>query len=200
MNSFLRRFIGLILLWGLAVAGFALSGLPHLFPPGVVPLIAAASTAGLVAFSIRSPELHAALAAVSVRRLVALHIFRFVGGYFLWLQAQGRMPEEFAMRAGWGDVATAAGALILVAWPEGPGFRRALLTWNVFGAMDLFVAVGTATWLTFTRPGAMNAIVEFPLLLVPLWAVPIMLATHALIFRRFSRREAPTDSAATASA
>lgn len=58
------------------------------------------------------------------------------------------------------------------------------ITWNIFGALDLFVAVGTAAWLTDTRPGSMDAMLRFPLLLVPLRAVPFMLTTHAAMLRR----------------
>lgn len=85
------------------------------------------------------------------------------------------------MRAGWGDVATAIGAIVLVAWPAGKGFDRALFAWNVFGALDLFVAVGTAGWLNLIHPGAMSEIARFPLTLVPLWLVPVMLTTHFLM-------------------
>jgi hypothetical protein len=109
---------------------------------------------------------------------------RFVGFYFLWLHAQGRLPAEFAHRAGWGDIIAAAGALILLFWPEGPGFRRALWIWNIVGLADLFVAVGTAGWLNLTRPGSMIEVAGLPLTLVPLWAVPILMTSHFVIFRR----------------
>ena len=187
MNPTVRRFFQLVLLWGLAVAGFALSGLPRHLPPAAVPLLVVGLTISMIVASARVPWINDAFGTIGVRGIVGLHLFRFIGGYFIWLHAQGSLPEEFAMRAGWGDVATAAGAAVLLFWPDGPGFRRALLAWNVFGAADLFLAVGTAAWLNAIRPGSMNAMGEFPLLLVPLWAVPLMLATHAAIFRRLWR-------------
>jgi hypothetical protein len=94
------------------------------------------------------------------------------------------LPAEFAHRAGWGDVIAAAGALILLFWPEGPGFRRALWIWNIVGLADLFVAVGTAGWLNLTRPGSMIEVAGLPLTLVPLWAVPILITSHWVVFRR----------------
>jgi hypothetical protein len=107
-----------------------------------------------------------------------------VGLYFVWLNAQGRLPAEFAFRAGWGDVATATGALLLLPWPQGPWFRRALLTWNVFGAADLLVAVGTAGWLNIVRPDSMAEMASLPLTLVPLWIVPVLFASHVYLVRQ----------------
>jgi hypothetical protein len=87
-------------------------------------------------------------------------------------------PAEFAHRAGWGDIAAAGGALVLLFWPEGAGFRRALLGWNIFGAADLLLAFGTAGWMNLTRPGAMIEMSGLPLTLVPLWLVPVLLSSH----------------------
>ncbi|MEO5959525.1 MAG: hypothetical protein ABIR80_10435, partial [Opitutaceae bacterium] len=105
--------------------------------------------------------------------------------YFLWLHTQGRLPAEFAHRAGWGDIVAAAGALALlgVRERERPWFRRALVTWNIFGAADLLMAVGTGGWLNTVRPGSMIELASLPLTLVPLFLVPVMLASHVFLLR-----------------
>ena len=46
------------------------------------------------------------------------------------------------------------------------------------------MAVGTAAWLTLTRPGSMVEITELPLTLIPLWAVPVLLSSHILLLRQ----------------
>lgn len=179
--------VRLLLLLGIWAAAAAVAGAFHLI--GHLPrLVGPALIAGLcVAFSValwRVRWLTAVMNGFSVRGIVAAHLFRFVGVYFLWLQGQGRLPVEFAQRAGWGDVATSLGACLLLAMKEGPVFRRVFLGWNIFGALDLLIAVGTGGWLSAVRPGSMNEIAGLPLTLIPLWAVPVFLASHFYLIRR----------------
>jgi hypothetical protein len=185
MNSSLYRLFGLMALWGVA-ASFA--GYFELFihlPTFAVPVLVAALT---VAFSLalrRVGWLRDATATLGARGLMAPHVVRFVGGSFLWLQAQGRLPAEFAQAAGWGDIAVAVGAMVLIVWPEGRGFQRALIVWNVLGALDLLIAIGIGGWLNATRPSSMIEMAGFPLTLVPLWLVPVLLSSHLLMLQQF---------------
>ena len=68
--------------------------------------------------------------------------------------------------------------------------RGVLLAWNVFGMLDLIVAVGTATFVVVRGdvPG-MQPLLRLPLILVPIFAVPLLFATHVSLFRRL---RAPT--------
>lgn len=184
MKTSSQRLLLLLALWGLAagVAGF-FHLLQHL-PPASAPVLIAGLTVGFSLALARLGWLQEAAAALGVRTILAAHLVRFVGIYFLWLQAQGRLPAEFAERAGGGDIMAATGALGLLFWPEGRGFRRALFWWNIFGAADLVVAVGTAAWLTITRPGSMIEITQLPLTLIPLWAVPVILSSHLYLLRQ----------------
>lgn len=188
--------IRLALLLGIWGAAAAVAGAFHLLahlPRLVVPALVAGLS---VSFSVavwRVSWLRSVLDGLSVRALVGSHVFRLVGGYFLWLQSQGRLPLEFAQRAGWGDVATALGACLLLLLKDGPGFRTALLGWNIFGALDLLVAVGTGGWLNAVRPGSMREISEFPLALIPLWLVPVYLSSHLYLIRRQVSRGFPSE-------
>jgi hypothetical protein len=184
MNPSNRRLVLFLLLWGAAavVAG-SLHLLVHL-PAPAVPLLVAGLTIGFSVGLSRVSWLRDAAATVGVRAILAAHLIRFVGIYFLWLHTQGRLPVEFAQRAGWGDIAAAAGALILLFWPEGKGFGRAVFWWNIIGAADLLLAVGTGGWLNLTRPGSMIELAGLPLTLVPLWLVPVLLSSHINLFRQ----------------
>jgi len=184
MKTPVQKLLLLLAVWGLlATATGALHLFAHLPPVGAQLLIAGLTFGFSVALA-RVGWLRAAAAALSVRTILAVHLVRFIGIYFLWLHAQGRLPVEFAQRAGWGDIAAAATALGLLFWPESAGFRRALVAWNLFAAADLFVAVGTAGWLNLVRPGSMVEITELPLTLIPLWAVPVLLSSHILLLRQ----------------
>ena len=183
MNTSMLRLLVLLLVWGSAAA---LAGSWHLLaqlPAPVVPLIIAGLMGGFSLALARVAWMQEAVGALGVRTIVAAHLIRFVGVYFLWLQTQGRLPAEFAQRAGWGDIVAAVGALALLFWPEGNGFVRAFFWWNLFGAADLLLAVGTGGWLNLTRPGSMIELSGLPLTLVPLWLVPVLLNSHIYLLR-----------------
>lgn len=119
--------------------------------------------------------------------LLGVNAIRFVGIAFVVLAAGGRLDPVFAARAGWGDIAAALLALVLVAAGEPRTRLRRGLThaWNAFGLLDLVVAVATATAVTLRGavPGIVP-VVSFPLVIVPTFIVPILVATHVVIFRR----------------
>jgi hypothetical protein len=125
--------------------------------------------------------------AVPLRALVAFHAIRFVGIVFLILAARGQLAQVFGDRAGWGDIGTATLALVLVASgePRTSGHRALYHAWNAFGALDLLVALGTATSVTLRglTPG-MEPVLAFPLSTIPLFFIPVLLVGHISIFRR----------------
>jgi hypothetical protein len=146
---------------------------------------------GAIVVTSRVSGMRQAVDAISVRALVGLHVVRFIGILFLVLTARGELSAEFGQRAGWGDIVVAAAAVGLAL--IGPGLssprRWAFLSWNVLGMIDLLAAVGTAA-LVIARsdsPG-MEPLLRMPLVLVPIFAVPVLLATHVALFRRLSAR------------
>ncbi len=181
MKSPLRGLALVLVLWGLAAC---LAGAFHLLarlPAPGIPI--AVMVAVAYACAVRFQWVGEALRSVGIRGVLAIHIGRFVGFYFLLLQAKGRLPVEFAERAGWGDVVAAAGALALLLWRDGLRFRRVLAIWNWLGLIDLLIAVGTAGWLNIARPGSMVELSTLPLILVPLFYVPILMTSHLLLMQ-----------------
>jgi len=179
------------LVWiSLAVAAGVTGAFAALRPPGPQLVILALTIASIIATT-WAPSVRAWVDTLSLRALVGLHVVRFVGAVFLLLSARGLLSPVFAMRAGWGDVVAAAAALGLIAvGPPSGALRRGLyLTWNVFGVLDLLVAVGTATMVVLRGdvPG-MDPILRFPLILVPTFFVPLLFASHVVVFRRLAAR------------
>jgi hypothetical protein len=140
----------------------------------------------------RSSALKIVLAMIPLPWLVGVQLYRVLGLNFLVLYALGRMPGEFAIPAGWGDVAVGLAAPV-VGYVLYQGYRwscLAALSWNVFGILDLVVAVATGF---LSSPGPFQAlalenpnvlITAFPLVLVPLYAVPLSILLHLTALKR----------------
>ena len=150
-------------------------------------LIFLALTAATLVAATSIPALRAWIDTLSLRTLIGINALRLIGITFLVLAARGEIAPVFAARAGWGDIATALLALILVAAgdPRTPLHRSLAHAWNAFGLLDLVVAVATATAVTLrgSTPGV-APVLYLPLVVIPTFFVPIFLANHFIIFRR----------------
>jgi hypothetical protein len=127
---------------------------------------------------------------VDVRWLVLLHVTRlFAGAYFLVLCQRGQLPCGFARPAGWGDIVVAVLALAVLGATRTPFAKTLLLTWNVLGLIDIIFVVLNALQFGLNDWQSMHAIRELPLSLLPTFLVPLILASHVLIFVRLARAE-----------
>lgn len=176
-----------LVLWlGFAAAAGATGLLARLpFPGGqliILGLVALTLTAGIVPSRLRDW-----VDRVPLRALIGVNGLRLIGIAFLILGAQGELNATFAARAGWGDITAATIAIVLTVMGDPRTANQRLLyhAWNVFGALDLIVAVGTATIVALQGivPG-MTPVFTGPLSSVPLFFVPLLLANHVVIFRR----------------
>jgi hypothetical protein len=177
---------------GLVVAVYAAGGIAawSLGPVPVNFLPFALALALLSAAWLLSARLRAALRTLPLNALIALHAGRLGGVLFLLLHAQGRLAAPFGPVAGWGDIITGGTALLLVAWLAlGRPVRRSwLAAWNVFGSLDLALAIGLAALsapgapfrMFFDEPGS-AILATLPWILVPAVLVPVDLFVHALI-------------------
>ena len=123
---------------------------------------------------------------VDVRALVLIHVTRFIGIYFLILYSQDRLPYDFAVPGGWGDIIVAALALIvaLVVPRKGMAGSGVYFLWNLIGFIDILYVVSTAGRLAMSDPGSMSELLKLPLSLLPTFLVPIIIFTHLVIFIR----------------
>ncbi len=125
---------------------------------------------------------------LDLRALVSVHLTRFVGIYFLYLYRLGALPYEFAVRGGLGDIVVALGALLLCVLPIGAvKFRQALTIWNVVGSIDILLVVSTAAKLGLQGHPQMRLLMILPLSLLPTFVLPLIIATHVIIFFRLRR-------------
>ena len=106
----------------------------------------------------RSEAVARLIDAVPQEWLVGVQLYRALGVIFLILYASGKLPGLFAWPAGVGDIAVGLLAPVvgsrLCARPARRG-RPASAAWNVFGILDLVVAVTTGF---MTAPSALQPI------------------------------------------
>jgi hypothetical protein len=130
------------------------------------------------------PAIRNWLVTVPFRTLIWLHVTRFVGIYFLVLAAHGRLPAGFAKPAGIGDIIIALGAVFLLAAPNIRSWQTVLRIWNFFGFIDIVLVAFNALRFGSQDWQSMAALRSLPLSLLPTFLVPLIIATHVLIFVR----------------
>lgn len=157
-------------------------------PGAATLLLLAALTAVLVAVYVRSAALRTWVDGLDLRSLVLVHVTRFVGIYLLVLYQRGELPRTFAVSAGIGDIVVAAMALPVALAPlEFSARLRAIVIWNVVGFVDLLLVLFTATRIAVADPSLLRSFTALPLSLLPNLLVPLLLATHVIIFLRVVR-------------
>jgi hypothetical protein len=187
MKDSSNRIVTLVLLGWLCFA-VGLSGWFHKASAPAVAVTVWTLTA-LVLFAcwkispIRKWALH-----VDVRWLVLIHVTRlFAGAYFLVLCQRGQLPCGFARPAGWGDIVVAVLALAVLGATRTQFAKTLLLTWNTLGLVDIIFVVLSALRFGLNDWQSMHALRELPLSLLPTFLVPLIIASHVLIFVRLAR-------------
>jgi hypothetical protein len=194
--------IGLgVFLGGWVALAFALAPSPATLvgrdPFYLTPLLAVFALGSfavvLLAFGL-SPQLRRAVAAASLPAIVGVQFYRILGVLFIILLAQGQLPAHFAAPAGWGDifVGLTAPVVALALMRRTAGARTLAIAWNLFGLLDLMVAVGMGTGVLApylmpelgSRVPSAAAMGVFPLILVPTFAVPLSVILHVIALLR----------------
>jgi hypothetical protein len=137
------------------------------------------------------PAMRSALLALPMPLLIGLNVSRVLGAFFLFLAAAGTLDGPFPISAGWGDVITGVAALPLAVAVarRGNSIGGSIFAWNVFGLLDLVVAVGLGTIsfngfiLQLIKSGVgSDAIQTLPWSMIPTVLVPLYLIVHGIIF------------------
>lgn len=123
---------------------------------------------------------------ISVSWLTLAQTYRVVGIVFIFLYLEGVLPAVFAFPAAIGDIITGCLApfVAYAYYKKTIFYKHFAIAWNIFGIADLIVAIAAGvlafSWsvqfLPVTPPT--NAIATYPLVLVPLFAVPLAFVLH----------------------
>ena len=126
------------------------------------------------------PALRGRPRAEALRPVLLLHAFRYVGLAFLVPGVVSPdLPDAFARPAAYGDLVTSLLALLAIATLKSPLGNVIVWVFNIVGTVDLLNAFyqGNRLGIGIT-PGLQGAAYFIPTVLVPL-----LLVTHALVFR-----------------
>ena len=181
-----RWYIIVGLLWLLTAVYLGASGRVATWRPPIPQIVLGGLTALVLVAVVALPRFRRWVRALDLRWLVALHLTRFVGIYFLVLYYRdGALPYAFAVPGGWGDILVATLALGLLAVSGSLETRRRLVgVWNTLGLIDILFVVATASRLALADPDSMNALLHLPLSLLVTFLVPLIIAGHVVVFWR----------------
>ena len=157
----------------------------------LIPIVA-----GIILF-LKWRPLKRVVEAVPQQWLIGVQVYRTLGVIFLVLYAGARLPGLFALPAGVGDVSVGLLALWIstVYMRKVPHSTTRLRAWNLLGIADLVVAV-TMGLLTSPSPVQIFAldapnelITQFPLVMVPVFAVPLSILLHLASLQKLRQTE-----------
>ena len=172
----------------LVVAASRFGFLSGTFPTAQAILVAMTVIFGLAAF--KMPMVRDPLWNCDIRLLIGFHVTRFVGLYFLELYNEGRLPYDFAVKGGIGDIVVATLALMVLIIPRGVGFRPvAIQIWNLIGLADILFVVATAIRINVNNPHSLDELRHMPMSLLPTFLVPMIIVTHIVIGLRARGRQ-----------
>jgi hypothetical protein len=179
--------------WVGLASGLGAAGALDFSPNQPIPLIGVLAATPLLtvgALALIYPGVRSVLLAVPMRLLIGLNALRMFGVLFLLLTIAGRLSGPFPWSAGLGDIITGAVAIPLAMQVARSAQRptRAITRWNIFGILDLVVAIGlgitsaAGSPLHFIHAGVgSQAMQQLPFCLVPTVLVPFYLITHGII-------------------
>jgi hypothetical protein len=166
-------------------------GLPQKLQPPTPQLILAGLTVLLLASSFVHSPLRTWVLDADWRALVEIHLIRAVAGAgFLWAGSRGRFPTQFAQMAGQGDIAVAVLGLLVILFvsPHRSFAPWVYGIWNTLGLLDILHVVADAARSASTNPASMAQLLKPPFALLPLFVVPILIASHVWLYERIYRR------------
>lgn len=127
---------------------------------------------------------------VKLSDLVRIHIFRFVGVFFIIGWYYGILPKSFAFIGGIGDIFVAVTAIFVAILidKKAKSYKKITLIWNIIGFWDIVSVIISAVYIT-KQAIESNSIgvlemTKFPFCLIPAFAPATIIFLHICIFKK----------------
>ena len=172
------RVLVVLTLWFVSALVFAGVGGLRVYPPPFPQVVLAGLLLTLFVGYGLQPAFRAWLGSLPPSNVLALHLSRFVGFYFLILYRRGELPYDFAVLGGWGDIIVASLALLLLLAPSRVSSIHSpwLHAWNLVGLADILFVVATAARLARSSPDSMAPLTVLPLGMLPTFVLPLIVS------------------------
>lgn len=127
---------------------------------------------------------------IKIEDLIRIHLFRFVGVFFILVYYFDALPRSFALIGGIGDIVTATLAipLIMILKRKLPWAKTAAWIWNIIGLFDIASVLITAILLTQAAVAngetGVQQFATFPFSWIPAFAPATIVFIHILIFKK----------------
>ena len=138
-----------------------------------------------------SSKLQSFFESVPLNWIMSVQTFRVMGVGFLSLYYMKLLPGEFAIPTGLGDIAIGITApIVAFLYTLGKSYSKKIaILWNYAGIFDLLMAI-TLGMLTYSKPFQFlpteipnDPIALFPLIIIPVFAVPLSIILHLFSLR-----------------
>lgn len=153
----------ILIIWLLLAIVLTQLGLFTKLPTASIQIILISLTLICVFSYVLSMKFREFIKKIGVRGILILHLVRYVGIYFLYLYSLGRLPYDFAVPGGWGDIGVAVYASIILIVPGLIERKNLLLIWNIIGLIDIIFVVATAGRINLSNPGELYELTVLPL-------------------------------------
>jgi hypothetical protein len=167
------------------------TGIPQRMVPPTPQLIVLALTVLLLVASWLYWPLRSWVLTCDWRAIVEIHLIRLIAGAgFLYAGSKGRFPTQFSTMAGWGDIAVAVLGLLLILLvaPHRSFAPWSYGIWNTLGLLDILHVVFDASRNAMADRYSMAEMLRPPFVLLPLFIVPILIASHVWLYERIVHR------------
>ncbi|MBU6342891.1 MAG: hypothetical protein KGS48_15465 [Bacteroidetes bacterium] len=179
-NNMERRIATAVVFWGLASFFLGYFQFFQSIPAPFFGITVILIMASLVLLYRYNAPFAAYSDAIPLKSIALFHAWRIFAGW-LFLANTGALSQTFINNAAYGDILS--GFLGLSVWVLGPT-KRMYLIFNLLGTLDFITAVGTGLTLTILGDAGMGKILQLPLILIPLFGVPLSGITHIISLNR----------------
>ncbi len=127
---------------------------------------------------------------IKLEQLITIHLFRFVGVFFILVELYGVLPKQFALIGGIGDIVSALLVIpVVIALRQKRTFAKSLAwVWNIIGLIDIFSVLTTAIIVTLlaiiTNESGVQQFGTFPFSWIPAFAPATIIFLHILTFKK----------------
>lgn len=127
---------------------------------------------------------------ITIEALIRIHVFRFVGVFFLLVYYYDAIPKQFAYAGAIGDILTAVLVFPVLKLIKNKSkyLKNSVLIWNVLGTLDILIVLYAALILTYkaveTGTEGVLQFAMFPFCWLPAFAPATIIFLHILIFKK----------------